>query len=178
MCDHCFNASDFQLPSGVRVCRDCFYESYCACCWEPVTQVGETNEESFCATCINNNLPPNHNDNDNIIYNNDINIIYNDIIINPMDTDEDSDEEYVLGPPEGFDMNAASVVEHNPEYADNLTNSQVEYECNWYFALNGQIYSVPYEIEIDDYFVRQDIVSHWDDVRWVGSIFGEYIAWL
>jgi hypothetical protein len=75
-------------------------------------------------------------------------------------------------------MNSASVVEYNPEYADNLINAQVDYEGNWYFALHGQIYSVPYEIEIDDYFVRQDIVSHWDDVRWVGSIFGEYIAWL
>lgn len=186
MCEHCFNASDFQLPSGVSICRDCFYESYCVCCWE---LTNETNDEGWCATCVNNNLPVQNQIEDNIIYNdNDINNIYNDInIINvPMETDEteddtdgeDSDEEYVLAPPAGFDMNMASVVEHNPEYADNLINAQVEYQGDWYFALHGQIYSVPYEIEIDDHFVRQDIVSHWDDVRWVGSIFGEYIAWL
>ena len=182
MCEHCFNASDFQLPSGVSICRDCFYESYCSCCWEPITQVGETNDEGWCVTCVNNNPPLQNQIEDNnqdIIYNdNDINIIYNDIInINvPMDdTDEDED---VVAPPAGFDMNMASVVEYNPGYADNLVNAQVEYEGNWYFALHGQIYSVPYEIEIDDHFVRQDIVSHWDDVRWVGSIFGEYIAWL
>ena len=203
MCEHCFNAYDFHLPSGTAICRDCFYESYCACCWEPITQVGETNEDSFCATCINNNLPQqrmhhhivnDNNDNDNND-NQDIDIIYNDnefndnqdidinamiynIVNMPMDEDETDVESDELGPPEGFDMNSASVVEHNPEYADNLTNAQVEYEGNWYFALHGQIYSVPYEIEIDDHFVRQDIVSHWDDVRWVGSIFGEYIAWL
>jgi hypothetical protein len=131
-----------------------------------------------------------NNDNDNIIYNDniindnqdiDINaIIYNIVNMHaiPMDDETDVESDDELGPPEGFDMNSASVVEHNPEYADNLTNAQVEYEGNWYFALHGQIYSVPYEIEIDDYFVRQDIVSHWDDVRWAGCIFGEYIAWL
>jgi len=213
MCEHCFNASDFQLPSGVRVCRDCFYESYCACCWEPTTQVGETNEDSFCATCINNNLPQQRMQHHVI---NDINtIIYN---INPIDNvmDETEDEEYdgtfdlplfdvyvtqdnyeeeepwpiapiedsdedtvelLYGPPQGFDMNMASVVEHRPDYMDNLINAQIHYEGMWYFALHGQIYSVPYEIEIDDDHVRQDIVSHWDDVLWVGSIFGEYIAW-
>ena len=167
MCEHCFNASDFQLPSGVSICRDCFYESYCACCWEPITQVGETNDESWCVTCVNNNLPQiqNHIEDNNV----------------PMDETEDEtdvEDEDVVAPPAGFDMNMASVVEYNPGYADNLVNAQVEYEGNWYFALHGQIYSVPYEIEIDDHFVRQDIVSHWDDVRWVGSIFGEYIAWL
>lgn len=167
MCEHCFNASDFQLPSGVSICRDCFYESYCACCWEPITQVGETNDESWCVTCVNNNLPQIQN---HIEDNND-----------PMDETEDEtdvEDEDVIAPPAGFDMNMASVVEYNPGYADNLVNAQVEYQGNWYFALHGQIYSVPYEIEIDDHFVRQDIVSHWDDVRWVGSIFGEYIAWL
>ena len=164
MCEHCFNASDFQLPSGVSICRDCFYESYCACCWE---RTDETNDESWCVTCVNNNLPQiqNHIEDNNV----------------PMDETEDEtdvEDEDVVAPPAGFDMNMASVVEYNPGYADNLVNAQVEYEGNWYFALHGQIYSVPYEIEIDDHFVRQDIVSHWDDVRWVGSIFGEYIAWL
>lgn len=197
MCDHCFNASDFQLPSGVTICRDCFYESYCACCWE---RTDETNDQSWCATCVNNNLPQmHHHDNDDIL-NNDI---LNDDILNAnMEDDEimnaDTDDEiyyniinhdiiipdtiineiHLLAPPAGFDMNAASLVEENPDYIDNLINAQVEYEGDWYFALDGQIYSVPYEIEIDDHFVRQDIVSHWDDVRWVGSIFGEYIAWL
>jgi len=116
-------------------------------------------------------------DNDN--YNNqetEINIIYNDIIINPMDETEDEDE-YELGPPEGFDMNSASVVEYNPEYADNLINAQVEYEGIWYFALEGQIYSVPYEIEIDDEHVRHDIRNNWPHVRWAGTIFGHYVAW-
>jgi hypothetical protein len=81
------------------------------------------------------------------------------------------------GPPEGFDMNTASSVEENPDYMDNLINGQVEYEGEWFFALEGQIYTVPYEIEIDDDYVRQDIRDNWDGVRWVGSIFGNYIAW-
>ena len=94
--------------------------------------------------------------------------------------DEDLDEdvlEDLVEPPEGFDMNMASVVEHRPDYMDNLINAQVEYEGSWYFALDGQIYSVPYEIEIDDDYVRRDIIDNWDGVLWVGSIFGEYIAW-
>jgi hypothetical protein len=81
------------------------------------------------------------------------------------------------GPPEGFDMNTASSVEENPDYMDNLINGQVEYEGEWFFALDGQIYSVLYEIEIDDDYVRQDIRDNWDGVRCVGSIFGNYIAW-
>ena len=204
MCDHCFNASDFQLPSGTRVCRDCFYESYCACCWEPTTQVGDTNEDSFCATCINNNLPQqrmyHHIVNDNIILN--INNI--EPIINIIETDDDYDgtfdvpliDEYlaqggvedepwpvqeipddVLQPPPEFDMNMASSIEENPDYMDNLINGQVEHEGYWYFSLGGQIYTVPYEIEIDDDHVRRDIINNWDGVQWRGTIFGNYIAW-
>jgi hypothetical protein len=60
---------------------------------------------------------------------------------------------------------------------DNLINAQIHHEDKWYFALDGQIYSVPYEIEIDDDHVRRDIVNNWDGVLWAGSIFGEYIAW-
>jgi hypothetical protein len=75
-------------------------------------------------------------------------------------------------------MNMASVIEENQEFIDNLTNAQVEYDGKWYFAFNGQVYSVPYEIEIDDEHVREDIVENWDDVRWTGSIFGQYIAWV
>ena len=160
MCEHCFNAYDFHLPSGTAICRDCFYESYCACCWEPITQVGETNEDSFCATCINNNLPQQRMHHHIVAPINDINIIYNDIIINPInnvmdamdetedehdgtfdiplfdqyitqdnyeeeepwniapietdETDEETDDE-LFGPPEGFDMNMASTVEHRPD---------------------------------------------------------------
>jgi hypothetical protein len=219
MCDHCFNASDFQLPSGVRICQDCFYESYCVCCWEPTTQVGPTSEDSFCATCINNNLPQERMQHHIVAPINDINtIIYNINPINnamdetedeeydgtfdlplfdqyilqnnyeeeepwpiaPIETDDETDDETpddLYGPPQGFDMNMASVVEHRPDYMDNLINAQVHYEGKWYFALGGQIYSVPYEIEIDDDHVRRDLVENWDDVLWVGSIFGEYIAW-
>jgi hypothetical protein len=80
-------------------------------------------------------------------------------------------------PPAGFDMNAASLIEENPDYMDNLINAQVEYDGNWYFVLDGQIYSVPYEIEIDDDYVRRDIIDNWDGVQWEGTIFGNYIAW-
>jgi len=109
-------------------------------------------------------------------------INYNLNIIN----DEMNDDEiiyepapnHLYAPPAGFDMNMASVIEENQDFIDNLNNSQVEYDGNWYFAFNGQIYSVPYEIEIDDEHVREDIVTNWDDVRWTGSIFGQYIAWV
>jgi hypothetical protein len=87
-------------------------------------------------------------------------------------------EPALYAPPAGFDMNMASVVEENQGLIDNLINAQVEYDGSWYFALDGQVYSVPYEIEIDDNYVRQDIVENWDDVRWTGSIFGQYIAWV
>jgi len=172
MCDHCFNASDFQLPSGTRICRDCFYESYCVCCWEPITQVGETNDESWCATCVNNmhhhviNTDQNMEDDNEIYYNIHENIQNILPIITPLNE-----------PPAGFDMNAASLIEENPDYMDNLINAQVEYDGNWYFVLDGQIYSVPYEIEIDDDYVRRDIIDNWDGVQWEGTIFGNYIAW-
>lgn len=174
MCDQCFNASDFQLPSGVRICADCFRESYCVCCWNPVTQVGETNE-GVCATCANN-IPDQINPIQPIQPINHINIIYNDAMETDDDTDEEEEDELVE-PPEGFDMNAASALEQRPDYMDNLINAQVEYDGRWYFVFDGQIYSVPYEIEIDDDHVRQDIIENWEGLRWDGSIFGEYIAW-
>ena len=80
-------------------------------------------------------------------------------------------------PPVDFDMNSASLVEQNPDYMDNMINSQIEYEGKWYFVLDGQIYSIPEEIEVDDNYDRQDIVDNWDNVEWVGTIFGEYVAW-
>ena len=191
MCDHCFNASDFQLPSGVTICRDCFYESYCACCWE---RTDETNDESWCATCVNNNLPQlrmhdhvntdilNANMEDDEIMNADMDdtddeIYYNIINHDIMIPDAIINEINLLAPPAGFDMNTASLVEENPDYMDNLINAQVEFEGDWYFALDGQIYSVPYEIEIDDDYVRRDIIDNWDGVQWEGTIFGNYIAW-
>jgi len=175
MCDHCFNASDFRLPSGVNICAECFYESYCVCCWNPITQVGETNE-GFCATCANNQIIPIQPINDiniNIIYNNDA----MDETEDETDDETDSETDELVEPPEGFDMNAASALEQNPDYMNNLINAQVEYNGRWYFVYEGQIYSVPYEIEIDDDFVRQDIIENWEGLRWDGSIFGEYIAW-
>ncbi len=186
MCDQCFNASDFQLPSGVRICAECFYESYCVCCWDPITQVGDTNGEGLCATCANN-LPvpqilmnnqiipiqPINDININIIYNNDA----MDETEDETDSETDSEDDELVEPPEGFDMNMASALEHNPDYMNNLINAQVEYEGRWYFVYEGQIYSVPYEIEIDDNYVRQDIIENWEGLRWDGSIFGEYIAW-
>ena len=102
---------------------------------------------------------------------------------NDMNGDIETDDEFyiepvtLLGPPANFDMNMASVLEENQEFIDNLNNAQVEYNGNWFFALDGQVYSVPYEIEIDDEHVRRDIVANWDDVRWAGSIFGQCIAW-
>ena len=87
------------------------------------------------------------------------------------------DEPPLVGPPAGFDMNSASLVEQNPDYMNNLINSQIEYEGEWCFVLDGQIYAVPYEIEIDDDHVRRDIKNNWENVEWVGSIFGEYVAW-
>jgi hypothetical protein len=178
MCDHCFNASDFRLPSGVNICAECFYESYCVCCWNPITQVGETNGEGLCLTCINN-IPdqiipfqPINDININIIYNNDAMDETDD-----TDSETDSETDELVEPPEGFDMNAASALEQNPDYMNNLINAQVEYNGRWYFVYEGQIYSVHYEIEIDDNFVRQDIIENWEGLRWDGSIFGEYIAW-
>jgi hypothetical protein len=102
----------------------------------------------------------------------------NDIIPLEITTDDELDElepadpTHLYAPPTGFDMNMASVVEDNQDLVDNLNNAQVEYDGNWYFALHGQVYSVPYEIEIDDIHVRRDIVANWDDVRWAGSIEG------
>jgi hypothetical protein len=93
------------------------------------------------------------------------------------ETESDTDDEELVEPPEGFDMNAASALEHNPDYMNNLINGQVEYNGRWYFVFQGQIYSVPYEIEIDDDHVRQDIIANWQGLRWDGSIFGEYISW-
>jgi hypothetical protein len=83
----------------------------------------------------------------------------------------------LVEPPAGFDMNSASLVEQNPDYMNNLIHSQIEYEGKWYFVYDGQIYAVPYEIEIDDDYVRQDIKNNWDNVEWTGTIFGEYVAW-
>ena len=182
MCDHCFNSADFQLPSGVAICGQCFHESYCRLCWQHTTVVGERTlheDMMLCTTCVNNtpSIQPmdiEYESIDDIIHinyapiNNYIPIINDIHEIDTVDTH---------GPPEGFDMNTASSVEENPDYMDNLINGQVEYEGEWFFALEGQIYSVPYEIEIDDDYVRQDIRDNWDGVRWVGSIFGNYIAW-
>ena len=184
MCDHCFNASDFQLPSGVNICTDCFHESYCRICWQNTNVVGITslhNDMMLCTTCINNY---NTNEVDDM-----------DAEIMDGDMDETDDEIYyniheniqpivpiiniipLHEPPAGFDMNMASLVEENPDYMENLINAQIEYDGNWYFTLDGQIYSVPYEIEIDDNYVRRDIIDNWDGVQWRGTIFGNYIAW-
>lgn len=82
-----------------------------------------------------------------------------------------------LTAPTGFNTNMASVLEENQALADNLHNSQVEYNGKWYFALDGQIYSVPYAIEIADERARRDIVTNWAEVKWMGSIFGNCLAW-
>ena len=156
MCEHCFNESDLMLPSGVNVCGQCFNEMYCRICWRHTNVVGATsmyNDLMMCAECVNN-TPPEQN------------IQFDD----PMD-------ESILEPPANFDMNMASYIEDSPDYMNNLINAQVEYDGMWYFALDGQIYSVPYEIEIDDDQVRQDIRDNWDGVEWAGSIYGNYIAW-
>lgn len=79
--------------------------------------------------------------------------------------------------PACFNMNMASVLEENQTLADSLHNSQVEYDGKWYFALDGQIYSVPYAIEIADERARRDIVTNWAEVKWTGSIFGNCLAW-
>lgn len=170
MCEYCFYPSDFILPTGMRVCGGCFRELFCSLCWQHQEVVGERvlrNGFMLCATCVNN-VPP-------------IEIIDPDEIMN-ADMEDTDDENYynieeLHEPPADFDINTASVVEHNPGYVDYLVSTQVEFEGDWYFSLDGQIYTVPYEIEIDDDYVRRDIVDNWDDVRWVGSIFGEYIAW-
>jgi len=181
MCDHCFNASNYKLPSGVTVCAECFYESYCTCCWEHTNQVGATNDDSWCVTCVNNNLPQLRMHHHVINANEDnhdgpfSNQLFDEYI--PQD-EEDLMEDptgALFAPPEGFDMNTASVVEHNPGYMNNLIHTQVEHEGIWYFTLDGQIYSVPYEIDIDD--ERSDIVDIWDGVHWEGTIFGNYVAW-
>jgi len=197
MCEHCFNASDFQLPSGLSICADCFHESYCRTCWQHTNVVGATSlydDLMLCTTCINNttrieiadNAMDVDEDHDGTF---DLPLLDQYMIqdnyeedepwlIAPIEDDSDEDAlEDLFGPPEGFDMNMASVVEHRPDYMDNLINAQVEFEGSWYFTLDGQIYSVPYEIEIDDDYVRRDIKNYWDGVLWVGSIFGEYIAW-
>ena len=217
MCDHCFNAFDFTLPSGTRICGQCFEEMYCRSCWQHTNVVGTRivhHDMLMCATCVNNTPQPpiQFGDFDDIydeppiydIYNitpiNDINNI-NDDINNDYDGtfaaplldeymtqdnyEEDEpwlvapieDEIQILAQPAGFDMNAASLIEHLPDYMDNLINAQIEYDGNWFFVLDNQIYSVPYEIEVDDDHVRQDIRDHWDGVQWAGTIYGEYVAW-
>jgi len=93
------------------------------------------------------------------------------------DDTDDTDNGPLLALPANFDMNAASLIEQNPDYMNNMINAQVEFDGIWYFVLNNQIYSVPYEIEIDDDYVRRDIRNNWEGVQWRGTIFGEYIAW-
>jgi hypothetical protein len=146
--------------------------------------VGRTslyNDMMLCNTCINNYNTNENNDLDEIMHEDmdetDDEIYYNIIeniqhiepIINHIDP--------LIEPPAGFDMNMASLVEENPDYMENLINAQIEYDGNWYFTLDGQIYSVPYEIYIDDDYVRRDIIDNWDGVQWRGTIFGNYIAW-
>jgi hypothetical protein len=150
------------------------------------------NDMMLCVTCVNNTpplQPIEYESIDDIIHINYAPINnYAPIINDDYDEEEPwaieniydeipNNHNPLLAPPAGFDMNAASLVEENPDYMNNLINAQIEYEGEWYFALDGQIYSVPYEIEIDDDYVRQDIRDNWDGVRWVGSIFGNYIAW-
>ena len=197
MCEHCFNSADFTLPFGVSVCGQCFHESYCRLCWQHTNVVGERilhNDMMLCLACANNTpllQPIEYESIDDIIHinyapiNNYAPIIYDEEeeepwAIAPIEDIYDeipNNHDPLLAPPAGFDMNAASLVEENPDYMDNLINAQIEHEGEWYFALDGQIYSVPYEIEIDDDYVRQDIRDNWDGVEWRGSIFGNYIAW-
>jgi hypothetical protein len=121
-----------------------------------------------CIECINN-LPPADieprpdasNDNQ-----------FEDFMDSYNDTDIPINEPRI-----NFDMNSASYIETNPDYMNDLISSQVEYEDDWYFALNTQIYRVPYEIEILDDTVRYDIKNNWEGVEWIGTIFGNYIAW-
>ena len=191
MCDHCFNAADIDLPNA-SVCVQCFHEMYCRTCWEHSNVVGPTNEYNglmMCTTCINN-TPPIEDIYDNVpeITNHDEAtlideyIAQNNVEYEPWPVIDYIDDEIpihipLFGPPIGFDMNMASLVEENPDYMNNLINAQVEYEGKWYFVLDNQIYVVPYEIEIDDDYVRQDIRDNWENVEWAGSIFGNYIAW-
>ena len=160
MCEYCFNAFDFHLPSGTAVCTECFQEMYCRLCWQHTNVVGPRtlhNDMMLCTTCVNNTP-----------------------VDDPMEYEEINYEpinDVLLEPPEGFDMNAASLIEEHPDYMDNMINAQIEHNGKWYFVFEGQIYSIPYEIEIDDDYVRQDIVESWDGVEWAGSIFGNYIAW-
>jgi len=228
MCEHCFNQFDFTLPSGVRVCGQCFEEMYCRACWQHTNVVGARtnhNDMMMCATCANNTPPQpavQFDEFDDIYDEIPNNIIDNITPINDYDGtfaaplldeymtqdnyEEDEpwpvapieDEGYdgpmvdislvleymeqnhhipLYEPPAGFDMNSASLVEQNPDYMDNLINSQIEYQGKWYFVLDGQIYSVPQEIEIDDDYDRRDIKDNWDNVEWTGTIFGEYVAW-
>lgn len=202
-CEHCFLAGDITLPSGVSVCGQCFVELYCRSCWNHHNVVGTItpyNGTTMCASCINNTPPEpvvHFGDIDDDIYDEppyDIDNIYdqppNDIYYNilPINIFQNidnipHDEIYniipidPIEPHANFDMNSASVVEHNPDYMNNLVNAQIEYNGLWYFALDNQIYSVPYEIEVDDDYVREDIRDNWDGVLWAGAIFGEYIAW-
>ena len=60
MCDICFYASDFQLPSGENVCGQCFDELFCRSCWQQTNIVGERiqhNGVMMCVTCVNNTPP-------------------------------------------------------------------------------------------------------------------------
>lgn len=152
MCVHCRFADEYVLPSGIGLCSTCFDELYCRVCWNHINVVGmrtNYNGMMLCITCINNTPPEDD------------------------ESQVDNDESL---PPANFDMNDASSIEDSPDYIDTLINAQVEYEGNWYFAQDGQIYSVPYEIQIDD-TLRQDILDNWDGVQWRGAIFGNYIAW-
>jgi hypothetical protein len=130
------------------------------------------------ATNLNNIYDELPATNPNIIYNEPMNIIHdiaNDFYI--YYTPIVAANIPPLEPPAHFDMNTASLVEENPDYMDELINGEVEYNGRWYFALDDQIYSVPYEIEVDDDYVRQDILESWDGVQWAGTIFGNYVAW-
>ena len=139
----------------------------------------------------NDELPVTNNNDDDIydelpVTNNDIYDNITNVTPAPMDITNDIYIYYtpivpanvpLQAPPANFDMNTASSVEHAPDYMNDLINAQVEYNGIWYFALGGQIYSIPYEIEIDDDYVREDIADNWDGVQWAGTIFGEYVAW-
>jgi hypothetical protein len=141
----------------------------------------------MCVTCVNNTPPVNQHDDLGAAHEEEIQFgDFDDITTNIYNIAPITNDGFIyvpIDPPIDttiqpvFDMNAASSVEHLPDYMNDLLDAQLEYNGLWYFALDNQIYSVPYEIEIDDNYVRQDIVSNWDGVEWAGTIFGEYVAW-
>ena len=200
-CVHCANDMIWaRVASMDLVCGPCFNILYCALCLEPTSTVGETspyNQVFACTSCINNTPPMEYDDMPvppdpfaNLVTDDDIydevtddevtdDTIYYNITntIVPINNINIPEPNHLYGPPTGFDMNMASVVEENQALIDNLNNAQVEYDGSWYFAFDDQVYMVPYEIEIDDNYVRQDLVENWDDVIWTGTIFGQYIAW-